>query len=106
MTKSVLDKLNMSSVKSLMDIILLSKAKSEAITGYDAISYLHENYGVMISAGTVYAHLYALERDGLISSKVDSKSRIFKITENGEKIFEDAKAKTIEVLKIFRDLEK
>jgi len=84
-----------------MDVILLSKARDNAITGYDAMSFIHDTYGVMISAGTIYAHLYALERDGLISSNSDSKSRTFEITETGEKILENVKEKTVEVLNTF-----
>ena len=101
MNKIILKKLKIKSVKSLMDVIILSIVKDGSITGYDAIGYIHEKYGVMMSAGTVYSHLYSLERDGLIIGDVNEKSRIFAITENGKKILEIAKENAVEMLNTF-----
>ena len=45
---------------------MLAELRNGAMSGYDAISFIHNKFGVLVSSGTVYSHLYALERDGLI----------------------------------------
>jgi DNA-binding PadR family transcriptional regulator len=79
-----LEKLRRQSVKSVLDVLLLAELRNGAMSGYDAIGYVHDKFGVLLSSGTIYAHLYALEREGLVTSVNDVKKRVYKLTEEGE----------------------
>ena len=82
-------------VRSLLDVIVLVKLQKEAATlgGYDLMELVNEEFGVLMSAGTVYAFLYSMERDGLIEAKVTKSKRLYMLTEKGE-----TKIKTISEL--------
>lgn len=67
-----------------MDVLVLAELRKGAMSGYDAISYIHDKFGVLVSSGTVYSHLYALEREGLVEGTWDTKKRIYEITEQGK----------------------
>lgn len=73
-------------VKSLLDIIVLSKLRerSELLGGYDVMELLYQDFGVLISSGTVYAVLYSMEREGLIKGKDVRSKRGYLLTEKGE----------------------
>lgn len=60
----ILDEMVERLVKSLLDIFVLAKlqAKSELLGGYDVMELLYQDFGVLISSGTVYAVLYSIER--------------------------------------------
>jgi DNA-binding PadR family transcriptional regulator len=62
----IVEKLRKQTIKSIMDIIMLAELKNGTMSGYDAIGYIHNKFGVLLSSGTIYSHLYALERDDLI----------------------------------------
>ena len=85
---ATVDKLHKQTIKSVMDVLVLAELRNENMSGYDAISYIHEKFGVLVSSGTVYSHLYALERDGLIKGDWDAKKRVYTITEKGEQSLE------------------
>jgi DNA-binding PadR family transcriptional regulator len=72
----------------VLDVLLLAELRNGAMSGYDAIGYVHNKFGVLLSSGTIYAHLYALEREGLITSDNNVKKRAYKLTEEGEQILE------------------
>jgi DNA-binding PadR family transcriptional regulator len=67
-----------------MDVLVLAELRKGAMSGYDAISYIHNKFGVLVSSGTVYSHLYALEREGLVEGTWDTKKRVYAITEQGK----------------------
>ncbi len=98
-----LEKLRMQSIKAIMDVILLSEIRGGTTSGYDAISAIHKKFGVLLSSGTVYAHIYALEREGLIKSDYDLKKRVYELTEKGEKMLRMASKANIELLKTLTD---
>jgi len=59
------------------------------------IGFIHRKFGITISPGTVYAHLYTLERDGLITGhfvtkKYASVQKGYRITEKGKEIIKKA----------------
>jgi len=53
-------------IKNVMDIIILAELRNGPISGYDAISFIHNKFHLLVSSGTVYSLLYSLERNGLI----------------------------------------
>jgi DNA-binding PadR family transcriptional regulator len=62
----VLKKMHRRIVKSFMDILILSELQNGPMSGYDAITFIHNKFGILVSSGTVYSLSYSLERDGLI----------------------------------------
>ena len=94
----ILEKMRMRSVKSVLDTVMLAELRNGSMSGYDAIAYVHDKFGVLISSGTVYAHLYALEREGLISGNNNEKKRNYELTEKGEQTLEMAFKANIELL--------
>ena len=68
------------------------------MSGYDAIGFIHDKFGVLVSSGTVYAHLYAVERESLIEGSWDTKKRVYKITEKGERALETLSKTNMELL--------
>ena len=53
-------------IKNFMDIIVLAELRNGPISGYDAISFIHNKFHLLVSSGTVYSLLYSLERNGSI----------------------------------------
>jgi DNA-binding PadR family transcriptional regulator len=104
MKKETLEKLRRQSIKSVLDVLLLAELRNGTMSGYDAIGYIHEKFGVYLSSGTIYAHLYALEREGLVASENDVKKRAFKLTEKGEQLLESAAKANIEVLNTLKQV--
>jgi len=71
-------------VKNFMDILIMAELKSSPMSGYDAISFIHKKFRLLVSSGTVYSLLYSLERDGLIEGKFNNRKRVYALTEKGE----------------------
>ena len=84
----IIRKLNERLVKNNLDIILLAEMRKGTLSGYDAISFIHNKYRYLISSGTVYSLLYSLERRGLVEGVWDERKRIYKLTEKGAKTIE------------------
>ena len=81
-----------------MDIIVLTELKNISMSGYDVMGYIHNKFGVLLSSGTIYAHLYALERDGLIKGISDRKKRIYELTDKGKQTLEKVSNENKEIL--------
>lgn len=88
MENSLVKKLEKRTVKSFMDLLILSELRNGPMSGYDAIGYIHKKFGILVSSGTVYALLYSLERDGLIKGTWSTKKRVYELTETGEHTLE------------------
>ena len=99
-----LEKLRRQSVKSVLDVLLLAELKNGTMSGYDAIRFIHDKFEVVISSGTIYAHLYALERDGLITSRDHVKKRVYELTKEGEQTLEAASKVNIEMLNMLNQM--
>ena len=97
------EKLRKQHIKAAMDSILLVGLRNGVMSGYDAISYIHMKFGILVSSGTVYSHLYALEREGLIEGSFDSKKRVYKLSGKGEQLLETLSKSNIELLNKLTD---
>jgi len=71
-------------VKNFMDILIMTELRDSPMSGYDAISFIHKKFRLLVSSGTVYSLLYSLERDGLIEGKFSNRKRVYALTEKGE----------------------
>jgi DNA-binding PadR family transcriptional regulator len=92
------------SIKAVMDMLLLAGLRNSAMSGYDAIGYIHKKFGVLVSSGTVYSHLYALEREGLVEAGLDSRKRVYEITEKGEQMLEITSKSNMELLNTLKNM--
>jgi DNA-binding PadR family transcriptional regulator len=70
-----------------MDIIILKRLRTDnLLSGYDIIKYLHRKFHILPSPGTVYSILYALERQKLIEGNMSQEKRLYRLTNQGEKL--------------------
>jgi DNA-binding PadR family transcriptional regulator len=95
---STAEKLRKHTVKSLIDVIILTGLKNGTMSGYDVISHIHTAFGVLLSSGTVYSHLYALEREGLTVGEYKNKKRVYNITEKGINLLSTLAKNNLELL--------
>ncbi|APM40672.1 PadR family transcriptional regulator [Clostridium kluyveri] len=85
---------------------ILHHAKEEPFYGAWMIEELKE-HGYEISAGTLYPILHTLEKNGVL--KVEDKNvegkirKYYSITEFGEEVLKEAKAKAYELFKEIKD---
>jgi DNA-binding PadR family transcriptional regulator len=90
-------------VKSFLDIIILTNLRNEnsPMGGYDVMSFIREEFNTLLSAGTIYAFLYSLERNGLIIGEDTKKKKMYMLTEKGKnkiKIILDAKPRILDLI--------
>ena len=72
-------------IKSFIDVFVLTELTKKPMNGYEMIVAFQEKFDIIISSGTIYAHLYALERDKMISADQIEGTRNYKLTEKGAK---------------------
>ena len=73
-------------VKEFLDYVILIYLKRQGkVAGYDLIRQINNDYGVLLSPGTIYSKLYSLERRGLIKGQWMEKKREFVLTQQGRK---------------------
>ncbi len=68
---------------SFLDLIVIAHFQQEPFSGYDVVQFAHKKFDIMLSAGTVYSTLYAMERGKLLISSSTPNKRVFKATEKG-----------------------
>jgi len=73
-------------VRIFFDLFVLKKLSEscEPLSGYDFIKLVTDEFDIMLSAGSIYAVLYAMERDGLIQGKSIQRKRVYVLTKKGE----------------------
>jgi DNA-binding PadR family transcriptional regulator len=76
-------------VKCFLDILILiemKKQKENTLGGYDITGFINNRFGGILSPGTVYATLYAMERRGVIAGSSDGKKTVYALTEKGDQV--------------------
>ena len=81
----IIKKMHERVIKTFMDTIIMNELQNGPISGYDAISYIHNKFGFLVSSGTVYSLLYSLERNNLVEGTWIERKRVYKLTEKGAK---------------------
>jgi DNA-binding PadR family transcriptional regulator len=71
-------------LKEFMDILIMVKMRQGETSGYDILTHFHEKFDLLVSPGTVYSVLYAMERKGLIRARGDDRKRVYTLTTKGE----------------------
>ena len=71
-------------VKNFLDIIFLAELKKvQPQSAYALMNLVHRKFGFLISAGTVYALLYSMERKELVIGERTENKRIYRLTQKG-----------------------
>ena len=73
-------------VRVFLDLFVLRKLSEscEPLSGYDFIKLVTDEFDVVLSAGSIYAVLYGMERDGLIQGESIFRKRVYVLTIKGE----------------------
>ena len=98
MESEILDNMHRRIVQSFLDVVILMELRKRPLSGYDAISFVHNKFYILLSSGTVYSYLYSLERNGLIKGEYTQRRRVYTLTERGKetaKAFFNAKDKIL-----------
>jgi len=76
-------------LKALLESAIMVKLKQGALSGYDILSLFNEKFDIALSPGTVYSTLMCMERDGLITSELASRKRMYELTSEGLEALEN-----------------
>jgi DNA-binding PadR family transcriptional regulator len=88
-------------INNFIDILALKELeRKSAISGYDLITLIHRRFGVTVSSGTVYSVLYSLERVGLVKGTLDSRKRIYTLTDKGKEALQTIRKEKTEVQRL------
>ena len=72
-------------IKEFLDLIILTTVSKCPYSGYDIIRHIFSEYNILLSSGTVYSTLYALERDRLLTGTLCGRKRMYKLDIKGRK---------------------
>jgi DNA-binding PadR family transcriptional regulator len=71
-----------------MDMLILAELQNKPLSGYDIIGLIHQRFNVLVSSGTVYSLLYPLERKGLVTADLETRKRVYTLTDKGKQTLE------------------
>lgn len=66
-------------VKNDLELIVLALLANEPMHGIELMKAMHKNFGVLLSAGTIYPLLHKLEKDGLLKMEYGLKTKRYSI---------------------------
>jgi len=99
--REILNEMRERIVNSFMDIVVLANLKNGSMSGYDVVTFIHDEFHILFSSGTVYSLLYSLERNGLIIGRWSQRKRVYTLTDKGEKKIKailEAKQKILDLI--------
>jgi DNA-binding PadR family transcriptional regulator len=80
----ILKEMKRTMVTNFLDTIILAELKnSSPLSGYDLLDFVYKKFGFLISPGTIYALLYAMERKGLVNGSYSQTKRVYTLTDKG-----------------------
>lgn len=91
-------------VQNFLDIVILQELNKRPLHCYDIISQIYNKHYTQLSSGKTYSRLFALERDGLVKSELNSNKRIFNITQRGKERVRELSMEKTRILGFFLDL--
>ncbi len=83
-TTAIIKTMHRRLIKNFSDIFILTELRKGPLSGYDVIEYIHNKFHILMSSGTIYAVLYSLEREGLITGDWSQRRRTYNLTPKGE----------------------
>ena len=91
-------------IKSFLDLFVLTELQERPLSGYDIIALLQERFDIDFSPGTVYALLFSLERDGLVTGNMYRQKRVYALTEKGEETLKTVASANGKIISLLRDM--
>jgi len=90
MNREILPFMEKRILTNFMDLIILSILHNNGLPlgGYDIIKILHREFSFLPNPGTVYSHLYSMERKGLLKSTENDRKRVYSLTREGKRYIE------------------
>jgi DNA-binding PadR family transcriptional regulator len=74
-------------IKNCTDVLILAELnEGKTMSGCSFLTFFNEKFGIMLSPGTIYSKLYALERQGLLQINMESRRTVYSISNKGQKI--------------------
>jgi len=101
--KNILKKIRRRFINEFLDLIILGMAESTYINGYTIIEYIFEKFNILVSSGSVYSTLYAMERECLIEGAWIGRKRVYRITAKGEKLIKTIREKSDIINSVFQE---
>lgn len=89
MQSEILKEMKRTMVTNFLDTIILAELKnSSPLSGYDLLDFVYKKFGFLISPGTIYALLYAMERKGMVNGSYSQTKRVYTLTDKGTETIE------------------
>ena len=84
MQSEILKEMKRIIVTNFLSTIILAELKNSIpLSGYDILDFVYKKFGFLISPGTIYALLYAMERKGLVRGSYSQTKRVYTLTDKG-----------------------
>jgi DNA-binding PadR family transcriptional regulator len=101
----ILKEMKRTMVTNFLDTIILAELKnSSPLSGYDILDFVYKKFGFLISPGTIYALLYAMERKGLVRGSYSQTKRVYTLTGKGTETIDDIWGSKEEIFRFMRTL--
>ena len=92
-------------LKDFLDMIIMTKLRnSERLGGYKIMELIYNKFDFLVSPGTVYSLLYAMERRGLIRGEGTGRRRTYALTDQGKGTIDIINKSKEELLRFMRTL--
>ncbi|MFH1337595.1 MAG: PadR family transcriptional regulator [Nanoarchaeota archaeon] len=98
------EEFNKKFVMHSLDIVILTQLRQQSMSGFGIIKLVHEKFGVLLSAGTVYPMLHSLKKNGILKTTRSGKSILYKI--KSEKKLDKILSGHLESYKMLKKLSK
>ena len=71
-------------VSCFLEILVIAGFRDDSFSGYDALRFINEHFGILLSPGRMYSTLYAMERKKLVEGSYEKGKRMHKVTDFGK----------------------
>ena len=78
-------------IKGLAPLLALLFLRNGEMTGYDLIKFIYQHFGVLLSPGTMYPILHSLQRNGVVTERVQGIKKAYAIAGNGKRALRDVR---------------
>jgi len=82
-------RINAKFVRSFLDVIVMAILNSAPAYGYEIMSTVHKEFGVLLSPGTLYPLLHSLEDRELIVSSLNGGKIVYTTSSKGRQKFKE-----------------
>lgn len=71
-------------VSCFLEFLVMAGFRNDSFSGYDALRFINERFGILVSPGRMYYTLHSMERKKLVESSYKKGKRVYKVTELGK----------------------